>query len=308
MRCLLDVTPMANATESKSRKGTTTKKQTKLCLHCGRVKPLTDYYSNRDWEEQLGKDVWCRDCVNRCTTKDAIREYFWENHREWDERIWDTAYKKAAALAANNITYQKTTEERRRLIVDRLTCQQIPSVMQTRYKYIDPGKDGNALSYAEAKENGEIIQEIDPNIKVYSEAFNGYFKPAELHYLETYYQSLENDFDLDTENLRDYARKLSKASLLADKAQDDYAAGRCDFSVVKDALAQFDMLSKSANFAACKRKPGDNGGMGSWAELTYKLETSGHPCTRKIQWEPDDVDRTIAEFRYIVEALGLDTM
>lgn len=48
--------------------------------------------------------------------------------------------------------------------------------------------------------------------------------------------------------------------------------------------------------------------MGSWAELTYKLETSGHPCTRKIEWEPDDVDKTFAEFRYIVEALGLDTM
>ena len=180
--------------------------------------------------------------------------------------------------------------------------------MSTYYKYIDPTKNSKSLSYQEAKENGEILLKEDPNAKVYSEAFNGFFKPAELKYLETYYSSLENDFDLDTENLRDYARKLSKASLLADKAQDDYAAGKCDFSVVKDALAQFDMLSKSANFAACKRKPGDNGGMGSWAELTYKLETSGRPCTRKIEWDPDDVDRTINEFRYIVESLGLDTM
>ena len=96
--------------------------------------------------------------------------------------------------------------------------------------------------------------------------------------------------------------------MLADTAQDNYAAGRCDFSVVKDALAQFDMLSKSANFAACKRKPGETSGMGSWSELTYKLETTGHPCTRKIKWEPDDVDRTIQEFKYIVEALGLDTV
>ena len=299
---------MAIVTESKSRKATPSRKQTKLCLKCGRVKPLTDYYINKDWEEQLGKDIWCKDCFTRCTTKDEIREYFWENHREWDERIWESALKKATALAANNTTYQKTTDERRKLILDRLTCQQIPTVMQSRYKYIDPTKDGKSLTYLEAKENGTILVDEDPNAKVYSEAFNGYFKPAELRYLETYYTSLENDFDLDTENLRDYARKLSKASLLADKAQDDYAAGRCDFSVVKDALAQFDMLSKSANFAACKRKPGDNGGMGSWAELTYKLETSGHPCTRKIQWAKDDVDRTISEFRYIVEALGLDTM
>lgn len=297
---------MAATIESKPRRPA--KKQTKLCLHCGRVKDLNDYYANKDWDEQLGKDIWCKECVNRCTAKDEIREYFWENHREWNERIWELAKKKAEALAAQNATYQKSSEERRLMILERLTCQQVPLVMQPNYKYVDPTKDGRAISYHEAKENGTIIEEQDPNMKVYSEDFNGYFKPAELRYLENYYQSLENDFDLDTENLRDYARKLSKASLLADKAQDDYAAGRSDFAVVKDALAQFDMLSKSANFAACKRKPGEAGGMGSWAELTYKLETSGHPCTRKIQWEPDDVDKTIMEFKHIVEALGLDTM
>ena len=46
--------------------------------------------------------------------------------------------------------------------------------------------------------------------------------------------------------------------------------------------------------------------MGSWSGLTYKLETSGYPCTRKIEWEKDDVDRTIMEFRHIIDALGLD--
>lgn len=292
--------------ESKSRKANT--RQTKVCLKCGQSKLQADFYTNRDWAEQLGKDSWCKGCVNRCTSQDEVREYFWENHREWTDRIWEAAQKKALNIASTNATYEKSSEDRRLLILERLTCQQIPAVMSTYYKFIDPSKNGKSLSYQEAKENGEILIKEDPNAKVYSEAFNGFFKPAELHYLETYYTSLENDFDLDTENLRDYARKLSKASLLADKAQDDYAAGKCDFSVVKDALAQFDMLSKSANFAACKRKPGDNGGMGSWAELTYKLETSGRPCTRKIEWSPDDVDRTIAEFRYIVESLGLDTV
>lgn len=297
---------MASTMESKSR--APAKKKTKLCLHCDKVKEITDFYPNRDWSEQLGKDIWCKDCVKRCTTRDEIREYFWENNREWNERIWDTAEKKASALASKNVTYQKSSEERRKIMLERLTCQQIPACMQLQYKFVDNKKDGKSLSYAEAKENGTIVDKVDPNIKVYSEAFNGFFKPDELRYLETYYASLEQDFDLDTENLRDYARKLAKASMMADKAQDDYAAGKCDFSVVKDALSQFDMLSKSANFAACKRKPGDNAGMGAWSELTYKLETSGHPCTRKIQWEQDDVDRTIQEFQYIIEALGLDTV
>jgi hypothetical protein len=119
---------------------------------------------------------------------------------------------------------------------------------------------------------------------------------------------LESDFELNDISLRDNAKKLAKASLLVDKVQNDYMAGRCDFSVVKDAVAQYDLMMKTGNFAACKRKPGDKGGMGSWAELTMKLETTGHPCTRKIEWPKDDVDRTIEEFRYIVESLGLDTV
>lgn len=73
-----------------------------------------------------------------------MREYFWENHREWDDRIWDSAKKKAETLAAANLVYQKATEERRELILEKLTCQQIPTVMQMRYKYFDPTKDGKS--------------------------------------------------------------------------------------------------------------------------------------------------------------------
>lgn len=296
---------MLNTVESKPKR-TVKPPDTKLCLKCGRVKPISEYYINRDWEEQLGRDIWCKECVNRCSSKDEIREYFWENHREWNDRIWQKAEEKAEKLASNNLTYQKANDDRRKVILERLTCQQVPAIMGVNYKYVDSTKDGAALSYAEAKAAGKIVEEADPDVKTYSHEFNGYFKPNELAYLVEYYQGLENDFDLSDTNLRDIARKLAKASLQADKAQDDFMAGRCDYSVVKDAISQFDLLSKSGNFAACKRKPGDNAGMSSWSELTLKLETSGHPCTRQIQWPKDDVDKTIEEFKYIVESLGLD--
>ena len=276
--------------------------QTKLCLKCGRVKPISDYYANRDWDAQLGKDIWCKECVNRCGTKDEVREYFWENHRDWNDTIWQKAGERAEKLASNNTVYQKANDDRRKTLLEKLTCQQIPAVMGVYYKYVDVGDS----TYAEAKANGQIKEEVDPDVKTYSHKFNGYFKPSELEYLEEYYAGLEEDFDLSDTNLRDIARKLAKASLQADKAQDDFMAGRCDYSVVKDAISQFDLLSKSGNFAACKRKPGENAGMNSWSELTLKLETSGHPCTRKIEWPKDDVDKTIEEFKYIIEALGLD--
>ena len=146
------------------------------------------------------------------------------------------------------------------------------------------------------------------NTKKYSEFFNGYFNQRELEYLANYYDKLEEDFVLDNENIRDYAKKCARASLQADKAQDDYAAGRCSFADVKDALTQFDMLSKSANFAACKRKTGETSGLTCWAETTLYLETHGYCKENKIEWPQDDVDRVVASLSHTVRALGLDSI
>ena len=279
---------------------------TKNCIKCGKTYHQGDFFPNRSWKDQLNRDIWCKTCFASCVTKEQMKEYFWVNNRGWDEKMWESAMTKAEKSALNNTTFQKMGPERKQAVLERLACQKIPTLMNTPiyYKYVD----NNDIPYHDSKEANSPNEEKeeDPNTRVYSKEFNGYFNKTELEYLESYYQRLEEDFSFDTENLRDYARKVCKASLQADKAQDDFRAGRCDYSVVKDASALFDTLSKSANFAACKRKPGDNGGIGSWSELTYKLETSGHPCTRKIEWEEDDVDRTINEYRYIVEALQLD--
>lgn len=283
-------------------------KPVKVCIRCQKPKPLTEFHPNKGWKEQQGRDVWCKDCVAQCGTKEMLREYFWDNNREWNEQIWAQARVKAEKMAATNLTFQKSNDERRKMILDRLTCQQVPTVMNSLYKFVDNTNGGKYASFQQAEEETSLEPKEDPDAKVFSEKFNGYFNKSELTYLEDYYNGLEEDFELNDTNLRDIAKKLAKASLQADKAQDMFMAGRCDFSVVKDALSQFDLLSKSGNFAACKRKPGDNNGLGSWAEITYKLETTGHPCTRKIEWPKDDVDKTIDEFRYIVEALGYDSM
>ncbi len=297
---------MSDTIEAKNRKVKPAPKKTKLCLHCGRVKPIDGYYANKDWIEQLGYDVWCKDCVNRCANKEDIKEYFWENHREFTDKIWTSAEAKANKLAANNIAYQNSSDERRKLIMDRLTAQQIPAVMGMYYKYVDNHKENPALTYAEAKDKGIVQTEEDPNEKIYDKEFNGNFNKRDLEYLRNYYAELNTAFSFDTENLRDYARKVCKASLQADKMQDAFAAGRCSFADVKDAMAQFDMLSKSAEFAQCKRKTGDNSGLTCWAETTYKLETTGHTMQRKIEWPEDDVDKCIKNLRHLAASLGID--
>lgn len=293
-------------TESAAKKKT----NTKLCLHCGRVKELSEYYVNKDWVEQLGKDTWCKDCVNRCSTKDEIREYFWENCRDWNDRIWEAAKKKAEALASKNLVYQKASEDRRNTILEKLTCQQIPTVMQTSgtYKHVDNTKDGKTLSYAEAKENGEVIEETDPNVKVWSEEWCGMFSQREIEWLNNYYNKLTEDGKLEFDATQDdYAHKIAHASLMNNKAVSDFNAGRCDYSVVKDTANIFDMYNKSANFAMCKRRTDVNDNKGSFGELVAYLETHGRPCTKKIEFEKDDIDMLISELGHIVRAIGLDT-
>lgn len=298
---------MPNIVEAKSR---VKQKTSKLCLRCGRVRDgEKDFYINRDWEDQLGKDLWCKTCVGNCTNKDEIKEYFWYNHREWNEKIWESAEAKAKKLIANNVTYINSSEARQKALLDRLTAQQIPQVMATFYKYVENGKDGRSVTYEDAKANGEVEVDLgDDTERVYSEFFNGYYNKKDLEYLQNYYEKLEDDFTFDNESIRDYARKVCKASLQADKAQNDYSAGRCQFADVKDALAQFDLLSKSANFAACRRKTGEAGGLTCWAETTYKLETTGHTMQRKIEWPKDDVDRLCDLLQHTVTAIGLDSI
>lgn len=295
---------MPSSIQAKSMKQTPPKK-TKVCAKCGKVKMINDFYANRGWVEQGGRDAWCKECVSECTTKEEIRRYFWENHRDFTEELWLTAEKKAEESANTTEAFKKMPQERRERIVEKIACGLVPRYMQSHYQYIENEDD---LTFEEAMSDGKLIETIDEHVKKWSPEFNGYFKNSELEYLSNYYADMEKDFDLNDINNRDMARKLAKASLLADKAQNDFMAGNCDFDTVRNAMSQYDMLSKSGNFAACKRKPGDTAGSSSWSEIALKCEQTGHPCTRKIEWDEDSVDKTINEYRYIVEALELDSI
>jgi hypothetical protein len=283
---------------------------TKYCPHCGKAKPVAKFYRNKDWADQFGLDLWCKDCAAKCLTKDTMREYFWENHREWSDKAWDEAVKKAEGLAANNLTFQRANEERRKKLLEQMACSQMPLLLQRYYKYFDPAKASNASSYAEAKELGEIADDVDPDVKQWSDEWFGYYSPRELSWLNNYYQHLKhddqgNELDFD-HTLDDYAHNIAVQSMIVKKLQSDYRAGRCSMAEVKDAQMVMDTLNKSANFAACRKKPKEEGNKLSIGEIVNYLEQHGHPMTRKIQWEPDDIDRSIAELHHIVRAVGLD--
>ena len=287
--------------------------QTRMCIHCGQTKPLPNFLSNKDWIENGGRDAWCKQCIAKIRTKDDMRRYFWENNRMWKENVWENAIKQAELEAAKSTVYQKSNEDRRAVLLESIACPIMPKLfkMSQNYKYEEHKKDVTTNNYDEAKENGKIVEfdtrkPVDRNLKVYDEFFNGEFKPAELEYLENFYHGLERDFDLSDTALIDTAKKVAKAALMQDKVQNDYMAGRCSQQDVKDATAIFDLLMKTGNFAACKRKPGDKNTLNNWAETTMYCETHGYPCIKKIEWEKDVVDMAIESLNYIVESIRDD--
>lgn len=202
------------ATEAAQRKNKLVRPPKKECAICKAKKPLTDFYSNADWKDESGVDRWCKSCVTRLQSKEAFKEYCWENRREWNEDMWNGMVRSAEKKLVGNDIYEKSTESRRKTILERTAIQNAGLFLATYYKFIKLKAGEKHLPYAEAIANGLVdADEEDPSVKTYSDFFNGYFDKRELEYLTKYYDKLEEDFVLDNENLRDYAKKCARASL-----------------------------------------------------------------------------------------------
>ena len=140
----------------------------------------------------------------------------------------------------------------------------------------------------------------------YNKRWRGYFTPEQIEVLEDIYAKYENDFDLSDASLQDYAMKVVKASFHADQVYDQMRRGEATVSDYKDAQKIFDDLSKSSNFAACKRKPGETTGMGSLGEIILRIEGTGKLNVDGDNWPQDSVDLAINEYRHTLIAAGKD--
>lgn len=157
----------------------------------------------------------------------------------------------------------------------------INSLRQTKDKsFADSEKDGfvhsNSNMLSAEKEritkkymNNESISSLNkinkemtmPSEKIiYSEDWMGNYTESDIKKLDNYYKGLERDYKIITENHRDYARKIAKASLQMDKAFDEMMNGVDGADKRYDnAMKAFDMLSKSAKFSESARSVNDVG-------------------------------------------------
>lgn len=287
----------------------------KMCLRCQKVKPLTDFYSNKSWADQNGRDLYCKDCAREmCVDRDTMRQYMWENNRLWLDAIWESAEKRAMRVLANNAEYlsEKTSKKKKEEVKNRAICNQAFFTMNLAnfYAYHDNSdEEGNIRDFNPDSMDGSLIQTdsgdqvANEGAKIYSAVWNGMFTQREIQYLDEYYDRLDSEFVLDDVNIQDYARKVAKASLEADTRYNNMRIGKCTSKEWKEAQDMFDGLSKSANFAACQKK--DRGSVSNevLCEIIQNIEIHHRAEMPQVFFPPDDIDRIIADFAHTDDAI-----
>lgn len=287
-------------------KGTKNKASGKRCVRCNKTLPLDEFFPNKLWASQLYRDAWCKNCAKEFVhTREDVGKYCFENNRKLTDKGWDAARKKAQYLLSNNKKWidPATPKEEMDRIEQEATAQAFFYVMNLSsiYEY-----EENLRVVGNTRET--VVHEYaDPEDKPrYDTTWRGWFTPTEITMLEDIYAQYEQDFILDNVNIRDYARKVAKASLNADIAEDKMRRGQITAKEYKEAQQIFDDLSKSSNFAACRRKPGENTGMGSLGEIILRLETDGFLNSNPYKFPDDEVDRVVHDFEHTVQAIGAD--
>lgn len=133
------------------------------------------------------------------------------------------AAKKAEYNLSNNATYLKASPETRKKMIDEAIIRVIPSLMNLTRYYVFAANQHLADVYdIERQKNAEERR----NAKLtYSPVWRGNFTDDQIATLDAMYEDYEKDFDLSTASRRDYVRKVCKASLNADIAEDRLRRG-----------------------------------------------------------------------------------
>lgn len=137
---------------------------------------------------------------------------------------------------------------------------------------------------------------------IYDDKWMGKYTQKDIDYLNKYYVGLERDYKIITENHRDYARKIAKASLQMDKAFDEMINGIDGADArYKNAREAFDTLSKSAKFSESTRSVNDVG-ISSFSKVAAMVEVHNWIPEHK-PLKKDTIDEMIDYLSTITKSL-----
>ena len=152
-----------------------------------------------------------------------------------------------------------------------INARQKKEAITNRYSgVIEDKKNTNDISTIAPQSSKKVKEEVDELI--YDDKWMGKYTQKDIDYLNKYYAGLERDYKIITENHRDYARKIAKASLQMDKAFDEMINGVDGADArYKNAREAFDTLSKSAKFSESTRSVNDVG-ISSFSKVAAMVE------------------------------------
>jgi hypothetical protein len=288
----------------------------KACTKCGEKKNIDDFYTNKEFEAEMYRDSWCKECSRGFAIDvPTLVEYCKNNKRLYHSGLYENSMQRAEATMMDRDDYKKCKDlvQQQYMLGTQCIKYYFQGMNRSPYYdflYGDTTEEELTENYEKdvTPEQVEQVAEIglafDIGKKTFNKNWHGYFTIGELAYLDEYYNGLARDFKLENQSYIDYAKKVCKASLVMDRAFSDMLEGKQGAEKkYKDFKDIFDALSQSAKFAEKTRSDNDTVGLGSLGELVKRLETTGF-LQKKIEFEKDDIDMILDDYRWILTSVG----
>lgn len=301
-------------------------KGSKKCTRCHEEKKLTDFYSSNSPLFSIDKRVpLCKKCIQELCLNDEgeidevelnktlriidkpyfkdslassyqqfLREHSYieeEDVKKYGDKVLGLYFKNIMLRQDKDKSYEDSEKEG---FIHHNSNTSLSEKQKIIQKYSDIQEQKSSNPSSQLKEEQEEL--------IYDEKWMGKYTKKDIDYLNNYYTGLERDYKIITENHRDYARKIAKASLQMDKAFDEMINGLDGADArYKNAREAFDTLSKSAKFSESTRSVNDVG-ISSFSKVAAMVEAHNWIPEHK-PLKKDTIDEMIDYLSTITKSL-----
>lgn len=266
------------------------------CARCGETRPERDFYKPKS-KIPIWKDIIpiCKYCINDIYEELLKQEKDQKKALDNICRLLDRPF---LTSVFDTCKEELSQEKYNSLITAYLS--KINLAQYASKTYLDSDEFPNIqISIGVQKVQDEQENEVE---LIYSKEWMGKYSRQDLEYLNDYYARLNDDFKIATQNHKDYARKIAKASLAMDKAYDEMIRGvegaDKKYQMLKDT---FDKLSQSAKFSENTRSQNDVG-LGSFGKI-FEMVENKQWIPQHTPLEKDTIDELLEYFAHINKSL-----